>query len=371
MIIQHARVFQPSGVFLEQDVCVENGHFALSAGGETVDAAGCYLIPGLVDIHFHGCVGYDFCDGTQEAISAIAKYQAKHGVAAICPATMTYPESKLREISRAAAAYQTEAGGAELVGINMEGPFISEAKKGAQNAAFLHAPDAEMFRRIQQDARGLLKLVDLAPEVDGAMDCIRALSHEVRISLAHTGADYDTAMAAFAAGAKHVTHLYNAMPPYTHRAPGVIGAAADAAETVELICDGVHVHPAVVRATLRMFGADRVCFISDSMMATGLSDGAYSLGGQAVTVRGNLATLKNGTIAGSATCLLDCVRTAVLKMGVPLGDAIRCASVNPARAIGVYDRYGSIEAGKVASFVLLDANLQVKQIYLRGQALDQ
>lgn len=369
MILKHARVFQPSGAFLEKDICVDGEHFATQADGEVFDASGCYAIPGLVDIHFHGCVGYDFCDGTQEAISAIAKYEASKGVAAICPATMTYPESKLQEICEAAAAYQTEADGAELVGINMEGPFISEAKKGAQNAAFLHAPDADMFRRLQATAQGLLKLVDLAPEVDGAMECIRQLHNEVRISLAHTGADYETAMAAFEAGAKHVTHLYNAMPPFTHRAPGVIGAAADAADTVELICDGVHVDPSVVRTTMRMFGADRVCYISDSMMATGLSDGEYSLGGQAVTVRGNRAVLANGTIAGSATCLLDCLRTAVLKMGVPLGDAVRCATMNPARAIHIDDRYGSIEAGKVASFLLLDASLNVKQIFLRGKAL--
>lgn len=369
MIIKNARVFQPNGTFLPQDIQIEGDKFSLNGSGEVVDAAGCYAIPGLVDIHFHGCVGYDFCDGTPEALSAIAGYEAKQGVAAICPATMTYPESKLTEVAKNAAAFQCSDTEAELVGINMEGPFISEAKKGAQNAAFLHRPDAEMFRRIQKAANGLLKLVDLAPEVDGAMECIHALHNDVRISIAHTGADYDTAMAAFAAGAKHVTHLYNAMPAYSHRAPGVIGAAADAAETVELICDGVHIHPAVVRSTLRMFGSDRVCFISDSMMATGLSDGEYSLGGQAVTVRGNLATLANGTIAGSATCLLDCVRTAVKQMGIPLGDAVKCASVNPAKAIGVYDRYGSITAGKLASFLLLDSDLNVKQIYLRGKAL--
>ena len=369
MILKNARVFQPNGTFVPQDIYVAGDRFALEGSGEIVDAAGCYAIPGLVDIHFHGCVGYDFCDGTPEALSAIAKYEASRGVAAICPATMTYPESKLTEIAKNAAAYQTEEDGAELVGINMEGPFISEEKKGAQNAAFLHRPDAEMFRRIQKASGGLLKLVDLAPEVDGAMECIRALHDEVRISIAHTCADYKTAMAAFVAGAKHVTHLYNAMPPYSHRAPGVIGAAADAAETVELICDGVHIHPAVVRATLHMFGADRVCFISDSMMATGLTDGEYSLGGQAVTVRGNLATLANGTIAGSATCLLDCMRTAVKQMGVPLGQAVRCAAVNPAKAIGIYDQYGSIAAGKIASFMLLDGDLHVKQIYLRGKAL--
>lgn len=336
---------------------------------DAVDGGGLYAIPGLVDVHFHGCVGYDFCDGTHEAISAIAHYQAEHGVAAICPATMTYPEDKLSVIAEAAASYYTQPEEAALVGINMEGPFISSAKKGAQNGAYLHAPDVDMFHRLQEKANGLFKLCDIAPEIEGAMETIERLSSEVCISLAHTSADYDTACAAFQAGARHVTHLYNAMPPFSHRAPGVIGAAADHDEVmVELIADGVHVHPAVVRATFRLFGAGRVILVSDSMMATGLSDGEYSLGGQAVTVRGNRATLADGTIAGSATCLLDCVRQAV-KMGIRLGDAVRAASSNPASAIGISHDYGSLEPGKLANVLLLDDNLEVHSIVLRGQLL--
>lgn len=366
MRVTNAAVFDGNG-FQTRDFCVEGDRFADDTAGETIDAAGSYAIPALVDLHFHGCVGYDFCDGTQEAISAIAGYEASVGVGAICPATMTYPEEKLLEIARAAANYRTEEGKAELVGINMEGPFLSCEKKGAQNGAYLHAPDPAFFRCVQEESRGLFRLCDLAPETPGAMECIRAIAGEVRVSLAHTGADYDTAMEAFRAGAKQVTHLYNAMPPFSHRAPGVIGAAFDAAETVELIADGVHVHPAVVRATFQMFGMSRVCLISDSMMATGLSDGAYSLGGQAVTVRGNRATLADGTIAGSATCLLDCVRTAVQKMGIPLAAAVRAATLNPARALGIDDRYGAIEVGKTASFLLLNPDLSVRAIYLRGR----
>ncbi len=254
------------------------------------------------------------------------------------------------------------------MGINMEGPFISEAKKGAQNAAYLHAPDADMFRRLQKKANGLFKLCDLAPELPGAMETIEALAGEVRLSIAHTEADYDTACEAFRRGARQVTHLYNAMPPLSHRAPGVIGAAADNDEVaVELIADGVHIHPAVVRATFKMFW-NRVMLISDSMMATGLEDGEYSLGGQAVTVRGNRATLHDGTIAGSATNLLDCVRSAV-KMGIPLGQAIRSASTNPARAIGVQHDYGSLEPGKLANVLLLDDELNVHTLLLRGQLI--
>ena len=366
---KNLKLFQPDGTFRSGGLCISGDRItAAEPSAAAEDMGGLYAVPGLVDLHFHGCVGYDFCDGTQEAISAIAKYQAKNGVAAICPATMTYPEDKLTTIAEAAAAYRTEQDGAALVGINMEGPFISEAKKGAQNAAYLHAPDADMFRRVQKKANGLFRLCDLAPELPGAMETIESLAGEVRLSIAHTEADYDTASEAFRRGARQVTHLYNAMPPLSHRAPGVIGAAADNEDvTVELIADGVHVHPSVVRTTFKVFGG-RVILISDSMMATGLDDGEYSLGGQAVTVRGNLATLHDGTIAGSATNLLGCMRSAV-KMGIPLGLAVQAASTTPAHAIGVQQDYGSLEPGKLANVLLLDSELNVRRIILRGEVL--
>ena len=354
MEFSNLRVYQPDGTFKTGGLSISDDRIASAeVSADAVDMDGLYAVPGLVDLHFHGCMGRDFCDGTHEAISTLAKYQAQIGVAAICPATMTYPEEKLTQIAEAAATYQVESNDAALVGINMEGPFISEAKKGAQNGAYLHAPDAAMFRRVQEKAGGLFKLCDLAPELPGSMETIDELAGEVRISIAHTTADYDTACEAFKHGARQVTHLYNAMPPFSHRAPGVIGAAFDNDNVaVELIADGVHVHPSVVRATFRLF-ENRVILISDSMMATGLDDGEYSLGGQAVTVRGNLATLHDGTIAGSATNLMDCVRSAV-KMGVPLGQAIRSASTNPARAIGIEHDYGSLEPGKLANVLLLD-----------------
>ncbi|MDO4270954.1 MAG: N-acetylglucosamine-6-phosphate deacetylase [Eubacteriales bacterium] len=369
MEFKNLKVFQPDGTFQTGGLTISGDRITAAApSADAADMDGLYAVPGLVDVHFHGCVGYDFCDGTHEAISAIARYQAANGVAAICPATMTYPEDKLSAVAEAAASYQVESKDAALVGINMEGPFIAGAKKGAQNAAYLHAPDAEMFRRLQKKAGGLFKLCDLAPELPGAMETIEALAGEVRLSIAHTEADYDTACEAFRRGARQVTHLYNAMPPLSHRAPGVIGAAADNDEVaVELIADGVHVHPAVVRATFRMF-AGRVILISDSMMATGLTDGEYSLGGQAVTVKGNRATLHDGTIAGSATNLLDCMRSAV-KMGVPLGEAVRSASTNPARAIGVSHDYGTLEPGKLANVILLDEELNVHTLILRGQVI--
>ncbi|MDE7403953.1 MAG: N-acetylglucosamine-6-phosphate deacetylase, partial [Lachnospiraceae bacterium] len=319
-------------------------------------------------------VGHDFCDGTREAIDAMAAYEASVGVTNIVPATMTLGEDTLLEICKAAKAYREEGPKekrARLCGINMEGPFVAPSKKGAQNEAYIRTPDIEMFDKLNEASGFMVKLIAIAPEVEGAMEFIEKRHDEVVVSLAHTATDYDTAVLAFEKGANHVTHLYNAMNPYTHRAPGLVGAAADTHKVeVELICDGVHIHPASVRTTFKMFGDERIILISDSMMATGLEDGDYSLCGQAGKVGGNLATLQDGTIAGSATNLMDCMRTAVLKMGIPLESAVKCAAVNPAKSVGIYDQYGSITPQKKANVVLLKKeDLSLRGVILEGQLL--
>lgn len=371
MIIKNVKVFKENGTFEPGEIYIQGENFVENcAEDEVIDGNGCYAIPGLTDVHFHGCVGYDFCDGNEEAIKAMAEYELENGVTAICPATMTLAEDTLTGIANAAAAYNSETG-ADLVGINMEGPFISMEKKGAQNPAFIHEPAVDMFRRLQKASGNLFKLCAIAPEEDGAIDFIKELKDEVVLSVAHTNADFDTAKAAFDAGARQVTHLYNAMPTFTHRAPGVIGAACDNDEVkVELICDGVHVHPSVIRTTFKMFGDDRIVMISDSMMATGKPDGTYALGGQEVTVKGNLATLtEGGAIAGSVTNLMNCIRYAVKTAGIPLESAVKCAAVNSAKAIGTYDKYGSITPGKYANVVLLDADLNIEKIIKRGNVV--
>lgn len=332
------------------------------------DCSSLKAIPMLVDIHFHGCDGFDFCDGTEEAISRIAAYELRQGIGAICPATMTYGEETLIRIARMAAVHKNREG-ADLVGINMEGPFISRKKKGAQNEAFIHRPDAQMFQRLQKEANGLFKLCDLAPEEPKAMEMIRELKEQVVLSLAHTCADYETAKEAFGAGASHMTHLYNAMPGITHRMPGPIVAAWEAGAEVELIADGIHIHPAVVRMTFQLFGDDRVILISDSMRATGLPDGQYTLGGQDVTVTGNRAVLTQdpGTIAGSATNLMDCLRMAVISMGIPLGSALKAAAVNPARCIGIDREYGSLRPGCYANILFVNERLEIKYRMHKGK----
>lgn len=370
MQIKNVKVFTEEKQFQQGEIAIADGVFAKEAGGEVIDGEGCYAIPGMVDVHFHGCVGYDFCDGTEEAIAEIAKYEAAQGVTTIVPATMTLPEKTLMEISRVAGNYKgTE--GADLAGINMEGPFISPGKKGAQASTHIVKPDVAMFRRLQEAANGLYRLVDIAPEVEGAMEFIAELKDEVNISFAHTLADYDVAKKGYDLGANHATHLYNAMPPFSHRAPGVIGAAHDSAHCmVELITDGVHIHPSVVRTTFDMFGDDRVVLISDSMRATGMPDGEYTLGGQAVQVSGNRATLvEGGALAGSVTNLADCMRVAVKEMQIPLESAVAAATMNPAKSVGLYEKYGSITEGKAGNVVLLREDLSLKAVIQNGNVI--
>ena len=375
MIIRNAKVYTPQHTFAVQDLVIRNGrivpHAMAEPGEQVIDADGLYALPGLVDIHFHGAVGHDFCDADPEGLQAIADFEASKGVLAICPATMTFSEEILNGIMDVAAAHKNERG-ADLVGINMEGPYISPKKVGAQNPKYVMGADVGMFRRLNERSGGLIKLVDVAPEEPGNLDFIQECSKEVRISIAHTCTDYHTAKAAFAAGANHMTHLYNAMPGINHRDPGPIIAALEEGAMVELITDGVHIHPAMVRFTFNTFGDDHVVLIADSMMACGLPDGAYSLGGQAVTVRGPRATLTEhpDTIAGSATCLYDCMRHAVREMGVPLESAVRAASENPARCIGVDADYGSLAEGRYGNVILADADLNIKTVIRHGEVLE-
>lgn len=373
MIIKNVNVYTEDKKFEKGEIIIEDGKFqsTSSDSSQIIDGEDCYAIPGLVDIHFHGCMGYDFCDGTEEAIKEIAKYEASVGVTSIAPATMTISVDELAKVMETAGNYKREYG-SKLIGINMEGPFINSEKKGAQDATYIRNCSIEMYRDFQKLSGGLIKLVDIAPETNDAFPFIDEVKDEVAISIAHTCADYDTAKLAFDRGANHVTHLYNAMPAFSHRDPGVVGAAFDSKHTyVELICDNVHIHPAVVRATFNMFTDDRVVLISDSMRATGLADGQYTLGGQDVTVRGNRATLTiNNALAGSVTNLMDCMRTVVTKMDIPLESAVACATMNPAKSIGIYDKCGSITPGKDGDLVLLNKDLSIKAVYINGEKVE-
>ena len=349
---------------------------------EVIDAGGCHVIPGLIDMHFHGCMGADFCDGTEEAIRTLAEYELKAGVTAICPATLTRPTAELKHILTAGAEYRRkqkrkkESGEvlweADLVGINMEGPFISRVKKGAQNGAYIIPADTETAEEFLRAGEGLVKVIGLATEENpGFEEYIAAVKDKVRVSLAHTNADYDTAMAAIRAGAGHAVHLFNAMPPFGHREPGTVGAVFDSPNvTAELICDGNHVHPAVVRSVFRILGDDRVVLISDSLRACGLGDGPIMLGGQEVIVSGTKAVLKDGgNLAGSVTDLAECLRIAVKEMGISLESAVRAATANPAQVLGISEEYGTLRVGKCGDAVLLDEDLRVKTVIKNGMMI--
>ena len=365
MIIKSGKVFQEDGSFLEQTLYV-NAHRLVDKAeyqddGEIIDAEGLLVLPGLVDIHSHGAAGEDFSDGNPEGLKKILQYEKRCGITSYCPTSMTFPKERLRQIFASIKGAQTEEG-AKVVGINMEGPFLDPAKKGAHVEKWIAAPDVAFVRELNQDVDGLVRLVTLAPNMDGAEEFIKEMHEEVCISLGHTAADYDCASRAMKLGAHHVTHLYNAMQPFGHRAPGLIGAAMDDPECmVELICDGYHIHPSAIRAAFRMFGPERVILISDSMRAAGMENGTYELGGQEVTVKDRKAVLKDGTLAGSATNLYGCMCKAV-EFGIPLEQAIMAATANPARSIGIFDRVGSIRIGKQADLLLASENLELKRV---------
>ncbi len=348
----------------ESDMAKEPAGLPDFSDADLVDAGGNYVLPGLVDIHSHGAVGHDFCDEDVKGLKEILAYEKSVGVTSYCPTSMTFPEEKLSRVFAQIPEVMEEEDSryARVLGINMEGPFISPAKVGAQNPDYVMKADVDMFRRLDHNCGNAIRLVTLAPEVEGNMDFIRELKDEVHISIGHTAAGYDTASEAFALGADHVTHLFNAMPAFAHRDPGVVGATADHQRVyAEVICDLIHIHPSMIRAIFSFLGEERMVLISDSMEATGMEDGVYQLGGQKVKKEGAYARLLDGTIAGSVTCLFDGFRNAV-KAGIPLESAIRLVTMNPAKSIGMEDQVGVIAEGNYADLILVDQDLNLIQV---------
>lgn len=363
------------GRFARGGFSVENGRFAHvleDVPGPAEDLDGALVIPGLVDIHVHGCAGADFSDGDYAGLVRMARYLARRGVTSFAPASMTLPYDALDKAFHAAARLRREglADGARLMGIQMEGPFLSREKRGSQNPAYLRLPDWDRFLRLYDAAEGLLRIVDVAPELPGAAEFTRRASEKCRVSVAHTAAGYDQAAAVFDAGATHLTHLFNAMSGIHHRHPGPIGAASERENvTAELICDGIHVHPSAVRMAFRLFPG-RICLISDALRCCGMADGSYSLGGQEILLSGGVARLTGGTIAGSAADLYQCMRRAV-SFGIPREQAVWAATALPARVIGRESETGAIADGRAADFVICGGELEPEAVYLGGKRLEQ
>lgn len=353
-----------TGAYIDR-VC-SRGRYA-SEPAETLDCTGRYIIPGLIDIHTHGCNGSDASDGTPQALDNISGFLARNGITSFLPTTTTLTDELLLKALREIAAFmQRGVPGAYAHGANMEGPYLSHEKRGAHRDDWLQLPRMLHFMRMNNACGNIIKIVSVAPELDGALEFIKVAQEQAIVSLAHSAATYDTAMEAIARGATHVTHLFNAMSGLGHREPGLVGAIADSNVDAELICDCVHIHPAVLRATFKMLGYERVIMISDSMSATGLPDGDYTLGGLSVFVRDGSARLEDGTLAGSTTTLMGDVRRAYA-IGVPLEKAVKAATLNPAVSIGVDGVTGSIDEGKLADLVILDEQLEVERVFIRGE----
>ena len=375
MVFKNARIFCADMRFHSGAFEVKEGVFGeilcTEIPEDAVDLGGATVIPGLVDIHIHGAVGADVSDGDAAANVAMAKHLASRGVTSFVPATMTLPYEQLQKAFAAAreVAEHRPEGAARLLGIHMEGPYFCEKKKGAQNGAYLKDPDFEGFQKLYENCGGLIRIVDVAPELPGAENFIRKASQLCTVGMAHTDADYEAGKRGIAAGARHLTHLFKAMPGIHHRNPGIIGAACEQPRVrAEIICDGFHIHPSAVRMAFRMFGAERMVLVSDGLRCLGQPDGQYELGGQDVFLKDGVARLADGVLAGSATDLFRCMRKAI-GFGIPEADAVRAATWNPACAAGVQEKAGSIATGKPADFLICRPDYTGVRVFMDGKEL--
>lgn len=344
----------------------------LPAGARVVDFGDAVLAPGLTDIHIHGGAGHDVMEATDASLAAIERLMAKHGVTSYCPTTVTAPiDATLRSLDALAKAVEradnNDATRARPLGVHFEGPFLSHAKRGVHPPALLQPASQELFERMWEAAAGHVSVMTIAPELDGAIDLIREASRRgVCVSLGHSDADLPQAQAAVSVGARHATHTFNAMRSLDHRAPGLLGAVlTDNAVTADIIVDGIHVDPVVVDLFMRAKGADGAVLITDAISATGMPDGTYRLGGLEVQVRDGRCEFR-GRLAGSVLTLDRAVRNTMNFAGLSLQHAIRMASLNPARVLGLQNRKGTLSVGADADIAVFTPAGEVTQTIIGG-----
>ena len=363
MLYKNGWVVTPDFMLREADVRVSKGIVveilppgAVSDDEGETDLRGNVLAPGFIEMHIHGCAGVDYSSDPETAacLKTMSRYLASRGVAAFAPTAMTMDYRELCSLmERTRAVSENPLPGAALAGVYLEGPFLSKEKCAAQPPEHIIPPDIAKLRELQRLSGENIRIACVAPEAEGAEDFIREAAKICRVSAAHTAADYDEGKRAVGAGVSCATHLYNAMNDITRRQPGCAAALLESGCFCELICDGVHLHPSVIRLTYRIAGAERLCLVSDAMAAAGLGDGVFSLGPRKVTVRGERAELDNGSLAGSVTDVRGAFFKAV-EFGIPTLDALRAATLNPARALGIDNALGTVEAGKSARLNVLD-----------------
>lgn len=344
-------------------LCADDG-----SEGDRISLPGCMILPGFIDLHIHGAAGSDVCDGTPEAIRTISSYLARQGVTRFCPTTMTTSSLELEHIiGNIAQCMDKGVPGAGIHGIHLEGPFLSLEKCGVQNEKHIMNPDINYFRRLNETFPEVIRIVDIAPEKEGSMQFIEAASKYCVVSLSHSGSDYETAREAIRSGLSHVSHLFNAMTPINHRFPGAVMAVFDDdIVTAELICDGVHLHESIIRLAFLLLGRDRAITVSDSMRAAGMPDGEYFLGGKKVLVYDKRTSYANGRLAGSTTTMIEEIKN-LMHYGISFENAIRSATINPARRLSIDSVTGSIERGKLADLTVIDKDMNVVLTVVKGK----
>jgi len=342
--------------------------------GEVIDMTGCIVAPGFVDIHVHGGGGYDVMDPSPGALDGLSMFLAQGGVTSFLPTTYTAPRNAILEAARGVkGAMEKGTKGARVLGLHMEGPYISPERCGAQNRDHVRKPDIGELGEVDGESGGNLRVVTMAPEVEGALGAIAWLNSRGKTAAAgHTDATYEEAAAAFDAGMSHVSHLFNGMRPFHHREPGVVGAAlGDERVTVELIADGFHVHPAALKMAVRLKGVESTALVSDSIAPAGMSDGEYDFGGLKISVREGRSLLDSGRLAGSTIRLCDAVRSMVELADSSIAEAVEMATLIPARIAGVEDRKGSLVPGMDADITVLDRNFSVMLTMVEGRIVDR